>query len=214
MPELEFAVTSATVERFAAQPMLDFELHLRNSGRAAIRSVILQCQLRIEARRRSYSAAEQARLKELFGPPQGWRNTLRSLLWAQVQLTVPFTGDEARTRLPVPCSYDFNLAMAKYLYGVVEGEVPLLFLFSGTILYEDATGAVRITQIPHDKEAGFRLPVERWRELMDHYYPHTAWLQLSRQVFDRIDGYKRERGFLSWDGALESLLAAQDEARL
>ena len=114
MPELEFAVTSVAVERFAAQPMLDFELHLRSTGRAAIRSVILQCQLRIEARRRNYSSAEQARLKELFGPPQGWRNSLRSRLWAHVQLTVPFSGEEARTRLPGPCSYDFNLAMTKY----------------------------------------------------------------------------------------------------
>jgi len=210
MPELEFAITEAAVERFAAQPTLGFSLQVRNRGRAQVRSVILQCQLRIEAWRRPYSSDEQLRLKELFGPPRAWAHSLRSLLWTYVHSTISFTGDSARVRLPVPCSYDFNLTVAKYLYGLNEGEVPLLFLFSGTILYEDGAGAVRLSQIPHDREARFRLPVGCWRELMDHYYPETAWLLLSRPVFDRLERYKRLEGFLGWDGALESLLAAQE----
>lgn len=210
MAELEFEVVSAAVQRFAVQPMMEFELVVRNSGRCQPRSVILQSQIRIEAQRRAYTVDEQARLKELYGPPRGGTRALRSLLWTHVGIGVPFYGDAIRIKLPVPCSYDFNLAVAKYLYGIEGGEIPLLFLFSGTVFYEDPAGRVQIEQIAHDRDAAFSLPVALWQSLMDHYYPNTAWLQLSRRVFDRIDRYKREHGFLSWEETIASLIPAYE----
>ena len=44
------------------------------------------------------------------------------------------------------------------------------------------------------KEAKFRLPQKVWRELIDSYYPNTAWLCLRRDVFDRLNQYKMRRG--------------------
>ena len=62
--------------------------------------------------------------------------------------------------LPVPCTYDFNVAATKYFYALEEGDIPLLFLFSGTIFYAADDGALQVAQISWDKEAPFRLPVQ------------------------------------------------------
>ena len=54
--------------------------------------------------------------------------------------------------LPVPCSYDLNIAATKYFYVLEEGEVPLLFLFSGTIFYAGADGRLQVQQISWNNE--------------------------------------------------------------
>ena len=63
--------------------------------------------------------------------------------------------------LPVPCSFDFNVAATKYFYGLEGGEVPLAFLFSGTVFYRDADDFLQMEQIPWSKEAEYRLSGER-----------------------------------------------------
>ncbi len=212
MPELAFRVEGAEVERFAAAPLIRLRLHVTNVEPAVrIRNVLLQCQIRIEATRRFYGSAEQSRLRELFGEPKDWSHTLRSLLWTHVNVTVPAFAGECIVDLPVPCSYDFNLAIAKYFYGLDAGEVPLLLLFSGTVFYDNAAGALQLDQIAWSKEANFRLPVSLWQEMTAHYYPDGTWLCLSRAVFERIYGYKRAHGFLTFEQALESLLDRQTE---
>jgi predicted alpha-1,6-mannanase (GH76 family) len=42
--------------------------------------------------------------------------------------------------------------------------------------------------------------------MMDEYYPNTAWLCLSREVFDRLHQYKIDRGLPTWEQAVESML--------
>jgi Family of unknown function (DUF6084) len=124
---------------------------------------------------------------------------------------VPAFDRECLVDLPVPCSYDFNLATAKYFYGLEAGEVPLLLLFSGTVFYDNADGVLQLEQISWSKEATFRLPVHLWQEMMAHYYPDGTWLRVSREMFERIYGYKRAHGFLTWEQALESLLDQRPE---
>ena len=88
-----------------------------------------------------------------------------------------------------------------------EGEVPLCFLFSGTVFYQGDGGRLQVAPISLDKEANFRLPVAVWKRMMDHYYPHSAWLCLDRDVCDRLLRYKASHGLPTWDKAIESLLA-------
>lgn len=210
MPELDFRMDGVEIERHAAAPMLNFKLRL-SAGGARIRNVMLHTQIRIEPARRDYAAGEQARLGELFGAPADWSRTLQGLLWTHIDLTVaPFAG-ECVVDLPVPCSYDFNLGATKYFHGLAEGEVPLLLLFSGSIFYDNAQGVLQLDPIAWSKEARYRLPVAVWRELMARYYPGTVPLRLSREVFDRLHGYKRAHGFASWEGALADLLDARAE---
>ena len=85
----------------------------------------------IEPQRRRYEPAEQARLFELFGDAPRWGETLRPFLWTHVGTVISgFTGT-TDVDLPIICTYDFEVAAAKYLHGLDDGEVPLLLLFSG-----------------------------------------------------------------------------------
>lgn len=70
---------------------------------------------------------------------------------------------------------------------------------------------LQVGQISWSKEARFRLPVKVWQEMMDHYYPNSAWLCLNRDVFERLYRYKMRCELLSWEQTLESLLDAIEE---
>ena len=212
MPDLSFQVVEAQAEPYAAAPELKFHLRIAASDSAeSIRNVALRCQVRIEATRRRYASDEQARLADLFGEPESWSRNLHSLLWAHVNAVVPPFADETTIKLPVPCTFDFNVATTKFFYGLDDGEIPLLFLFSGTMFYADEGGSLQVAQIPWEKEAAFRLPVAVWRQMMDIYYPNGAWLRLRRDVFDRLHEFKIRRCLPTWEQALDELLAVAAE---
>ncbi len=85
MPDLTFTVQEASSVAFAAVPTLAFKLHIENSvADEAVHTVALRCQIQIEASRRRYTAAEQRSIVDLFGEPERWSQTLRSLLWTHV----------------------------------------------------------------------------------------------------------------------------------
>jgi hypothetical protein len=83
--------------------------------------------------------------------------------------------------LPVPCSYDFSVAATKYFAGLEE-----------------------------DTEASFRLPAHTWRELMDVFYPNSAWLCLRQDVFEALERYRSGQGLPTTEQALERLLAGEE----
>jgi hypothetical protein len=207
MPDLQFNIESAESVPFAAVPMLGFRLQVEGcSPGEAIHSIALHTQIQIETPRRRYSAAEQERLADLFGEPERWGQTLRPMLWTHADVTVPAFSDSVAVDLRVPCSFDFNLAATKYFYGLSEGDIPLIFLFSGSCFYAGANGGLEVARIPWSKETRFRLPVGVWREIMDRYYPNSAWLRIRQDVFDRLYQYKSQAGVATWEEALERLL--------
>lgn len=207
MPDLNFKIEGAEAVPYAAAPLLALKLRLTCADpEEQIHTVTLRCQIQIEATRRKYNAEEQGRLLDLFGQPERWSQTLRSMLWNNVEIVVPgFTGTTI-VDLQVPCSFDFNVAATKYFAGLENGEVPLCLLFSGSIFYEADEGRLQVTQIPWDRETTYRLPVSVWQQMMDIYYPNSAWLCLRRDVFDRLYRYKREHGIPTWEQALDKLL--------
>ncbi|HEV3422674.1 MAG TPA: DUF6084 family protein [Paraburkholderia sp.] len=212
MPDLAFTVDLAEVAPFAAAPLLLFKLRVATTPVSeAIASITLQCQIQIEATRRRYTPAEQDGLQDLFGTPQRWGETLRTMLWTHTSVVVPPFDGECAIDLPVPCSYDFNVAATKYFYALQEGEIPLMLQFSGTVFYRDADDALQAAPIPWHKEAAFRLPVALWRDMMARYYPNGAWLCLQRDVFDRLARYKTQRGLASWEQAVARLLDGVEE---
>lgn len=213
MPNLNFAIDSAEAVLFAAAPTIAFQLRLTNTvPDESIHSVALRCQIQIDAHRRHYSPGERRLLGDLFGEPERWSRTLRPLLWTHVNVTAPEFVDSIVISVPVACTFDFNVAAAKYFYGLEGGDVPLVFQFSGTIFYPAHDGSLQIAQIGWDKEARFRLPAQVWNEMMDHYYPDSVWLRLERKVFDRLYEYKRTQGFATWEEAMESLLPKERQA--
>jgi len=46
---------------------------------------------------------------------------------------------------------------------------------------------------------------------MDLYYPNCAWLCLGRDVFERLNEYKRRNGIPTWEEMLASLLQETEQ---
>jgi len=207
MPDLSFELETAAAVPYAAAPLLAFKLRLSNAVVGEpIHTIALRCQIMIDPARRRYQEDDQERLHDLFGEPERWGQTLRPMLWTHTSVIVPsFTGSSV-VDLQVPCTFDFNVAATKYFAGLTAGEVPLNLLFSGTVFYATGEGALQVAQIPWDKEARYRLPVAAWKQMMDIYYPNSAWLALRRDVFNRLYRYKVQRGIPTFEQALESLL--------
>jgi hypothetical protein len=131
---------------------------------------------------------------------------LRSTLWTNSGVIVPSFTDSVKVDLPVPCTFDFNVAATKYFAALQSSDVPLLLLFNGTIFYMAENGALQVTQISWEKDARYRLPVRMWRDMMDVYYPNSVWLCLRRDVFDRLYRYKVRRGIPTFEQALERVI--------
>jgi hypothetical protein len=211
VPDLEFGIEGAEVAQFAAVPSLFFKLRIENLEDEPIRSVALNTQIRIAAAGRHYEVAEQERLLELFGEPSRWKDTLRSLLWTHTVLQVPRFSGSTVVDMPVTCTYDLEVIATKYFYALEDGEVPLEFLFSGTVFYAEEGGRLQTARISWEKEAQFRLPVRLWKEMMDQYFPNSAWLRLHRDVFDQLYDYKVRKGLPTWEAAVETLLRASEQ---
>ncbi|MDQ3925412.1 MAG: DUF6084 family protein [Actinomycetota bacterium] len=211
MPDLDFGVEGAEVLKFAAVPSLLFKLRIENLEKEPIRSVALNTQIRIAATRRHYGTVEQERLLEVFGEPHRWGSTLRSLLWTHTNLQVPPFSGSTVVDMPVPCTYDLEVIGSKYFHALEEGEVPLEFLFSGTVYYAGEGGGLQIGRISWEKEAEFRLPVRLWKEMMERYFPNSAWIRLRKDAFDQLYDYKVRRGLPTWEAAVEALLRASEQ---
>lgn len=206
MTELMFAVVDIRPEPYAAAPQLTARLRLTEATGAAVHAIALRCQVRILPQRRGYADEEEQGLLDLFGGRGRWPTTLKSFLWMQCGTMVQgFTGS-TEFDLPLPCTFDFDVAAAKYLHALREGEIPLELLFSGTVFTKGQTG-FGVEQVPWDLEASYRLPVDAWRRLMDQYFPNAGWVRLDRDVLAALAQYKSARGLTSWDAAVESLLA-------
>ena len=78
-PEPEFQVLGASGRRHAAVPALDFDVHVSEPGGRAVYAIALSAQIMIEPARRAYDAETRERLVELFGAPERWATTTRSL---------------------------------------------------------------------------------------------------------------------------------------
>jgi Family of unknown function (DUF6084) len=212
MADLNFEIQRAEPARHAAVPMMTFTLAIANqSAQEDIRNVILTAQIQIETTRRRYNASEQARLGELFGGVSRWGQTLRPLLWTHASAVIPPFSGSTSFELHVPCTFDFSVGATKYFDGLSEGEIPLLFLFSGTVFYSGGDGALQTSRVSWSKEARFRLPVAAWRGLMETYYPNTAWLAVRKDVFDKLSEYRVRSGLTNWEQALEKLLSAREK---
>ena len=211
MPDLSFKVEDATVVPYAAAPTLALKLRINNAATTqVIHTVALRCQIQLEVTRRRYTSEEQAKMRDLFGEPERWSQTLRSLLWTHVSLVVPGFQGSTLTDLPIHCTFDFNIAATKYFEGLADGEIPLHLMFSGTVFYADSEDALQVAPISWEQETRFRLPVKVWREMMDTYYPNSVWLNLRRDVFDRLCQYKTQHGIPTWEQALESVLPVEE----
>jgi uncharacterized protein DUF6084 len=201
VPELTFAVLDAAPLEHAAVPTLRFALEV--AGPPDVRSIVLDVQIQIAARRRPYDAAVHDRLFELFGPPDAWGTTLRTLPWTRMTVVVPPFDGRTVVDLHVPCSYDLEVVASRYFDALEDGEVPLELLFSGTVFHGAPLQAARISL---ESEAAYRLPVRVWKETMERHFRDTAWLRVRKDRFDALVSYKSRRALASWEDVVDELL--------
>jgi hypothetical protein len=212
MPDLRLSIEGVDVAENAAAPLLAFKLRIENNpSEEIIHTVALRAQIQIEVARRKYDANEQARLKDLFGEPERWGQTLRNMLWTHASLVVPRFSGSALADLAVSCTFDFNVAATKYFHGLTSGDLPLCFQFSGTVFYQGRDETLQVCPISWDKEAKYRLPVKAWKDLMEEYYPNSVWLALQKDTFEKLYQYKVREGIPTWEEALERALNALSE---
>jgi hypothetical protein len=207
MPELNFQINRVETATRGLVPLMHFSLEVHTDNPAeSVQGLILNAQIQIQSPQRVYNAAEKERLVDLFGTPERWGQTLRNRLWTHATCTVgAFTG-VAEAIIPVPCTFDLNIAATKYFYALDDGEVPLLFLFSGSAFYLSAEGALQLERISWNKECTYRMPVQKWKDLMEEHYPNNAWLYLKRDIFERLYEYRRSNGIATWEQTIEALL--------
>ena len=212
MPDLTFELVGAEVPTFAAIPTIIFKLRVDNAyAQEYIQSVMLKSQIQINATHRRYSPAAQEHLLDVFGEPKRWGETLRSLLWTHANTIVPSFVGSTTVDLPIVCTYDFEVVSTKYFASLEDGDIPLTFLFSGTVFYTDTTDKLQVGQISWSKEATYRLPVSVWQEMIQHYFPNSAWMRLNKEVFDKVYLYKARLGLPTMEDAMLRLLQASGE---
>jgi hypothetical protein len=199
MPDLSFAVESTGPLPDVAAPTLALQLRITNAvAGEQIQAVLLRCQVQILAPRLRYSAEEKERLRDLFGEPERWGQTLTPMLWINTSVNVPAFTESTTCAIPVPCTFDFNVAATKYFYGIEDGEIPATVLFSGTTFYQ-TQGGLQAAPISWNEEARFKLPVKLWRDMMDAWYPDMAWLHLRRDAFDALYRFKIQQGLPTFE---------------
>ncbi|HTP33972.1 MAG TPA: DUF6084 family protein [Candidatus Acidoferrales bacterium] len=205
MANLSFAVTGARAERHTAAPAITFRVRIREAAGAHIHALLLRVAIRIQPRGRKYGALEQERLGDLFGAAGRWTETVRPLLWSNTTLITAAFAGEVETDLGIPCTYDMEVASAKYFNALDEGEIPLLFLFSGTV-FARAENGFRVEQVPWEKEAAFRLPVQTWKDAMESHFPECGWIRLRRSSLDALQRIKSREALFTWDDVIETLV--------
>jgi hypothetical protein len=206
MPELSFTVEDIRPEPYAVVPNLLARLRVEEATGEHVHALALRAQVRIEPQRRRYDDTEEQALLDLFGDRTRFAQTLRPFAWLHASTVAQgFTGS-TEFDLPIPCTYDFEVSGTTYLHALRDGEIPLLFLFSGTVFSRGRTG-FSVTQVPWDAEARYRMPVAVWRDLMETNFPGTEWLRMHRDTVDALAHYRHVRGLTSWDDAVTTLLA-------
>ena len=201
---MRFEVVMAEPVAHAVAPTMRFSVRVEEER--PVHGIALSAQIMVDPARRTYDEATRERLVDLFGAPERWAATTRSFLWTQVGALVPgFTGATG-FHLLVACTYDLEVAAAKYFYSLPDGEVPLSFHFSGTILYSDGD-RIQIGMVPWSCSARWQMPVAEWKRMMALYYPGGGWVRLDRGTLDALQAHKAQRGLPSLDAAVAELLA-------
>ncbi len=205
MAELSFTVVDVVPEPYAAAPHLLARIRVEETTGERVHALALRAQIRIEPQRRRYDDTEERALLDLFGDRSRFAETLRPFAWLHASTVAQgFTGS-TEIELPLPCTYDFEVSGTTYLHALRDGEIPLLFLFSGTVFTRGTTG-FSVAQVPWDREARYRLPVAVWRDLMETWFPGTEWVRMRRETVEALAHYRHVRGLTTWDDAVTTLL--------
>jgi hypothetical protein len=205
IPEPEFEITGAAHVPFAAAPTMLFSALATEPNGAEVQSIALTVQVMIDPARRGYDPETRARLHELFGPPTSFAPSTSGLAWARVAASVPGFRGSTSFGLEVPCTFDLEVAAAKYFYAIADGQVPLSFHFNGNVFYRSA-GQLQVAPVSWSSSAQYRMPIETWKAMIAEHYPGGGWIRVSNETLAALQRRRADQGLASFDACLQGLL--------
>jgi Family of unknown function (DUF6084) len=212
VPDLSFRIEGSSAVAFSAAPELAFAVRIANARpHEPVQSILLRCQIHLDAPARAYSSVEAASLRDLFGEGRVWGRAVRRVLWAHATVVVPAFEVDTVVELHVPCAADPLAAVTRYFAAIREGEVPVVMLFSGTVLHEGVRGGLQAFPVPWSSEARWALPVRTHVQAVEAHHGALAPVVVKRTLLDRLERYRGRAGLASLDQALESLLAREGD---
>jgi hypothetical protein len=206
MAEFVIECLDVVPERYGAGPTLLFRLRINELTGQRIHAIAMRCQMRFEPARRPYTDDEAALLLDVFGERSRWSDTLKPMQFAHAAIMVPSFDGSVDVEVPVPASYDLEVATGKYLHALTGEPVPMVMMFSGTVFGKSDSG-FWVEQVPWHLETRYGLPVTVWRDLMDAYFPQSGWLRLHRETLDSLLRFKAARGLATWDDVMRELVS-------
>jgi len=206
VPAPEFAVTGAMHVPFAATPTMRFDAAVTEPEGIEVQSIALTAQVMIDPARRGYDPETRERLAELFGPPASWTPSTSGLAWARVATSVPGFRGATTFAIEVPCTYDLEVAAAKYFYAIHDGRVPLSFHFNGNVFYRDEGGRLMVVPVSWTSTAQYSMPVETWRAMIAEHYPGGGWIRVDEPTLAALNDRRAARGLGSFDACVRELL--------
>ena len=102
-----------------------------------------------------------------------------------------FTGSTT-FHVDVPCTYDLEVTAAKYFYGLTGGEAPLIFHFTGMVLYAGEHDRLQVRPVPWSCSVRWRMPVDTLKAAIAACYPGGGWIRLSPETLRALN--RRARG--------------------
>jgi hypothetical protein len=213
MSDYRFSVRDVIAEAYAASPQLTARLRIDETTGVQVHAIALRVQVRIEPQRRRYDGEETEALLGLFGERARWNDTLKSFTWMHCNATVPGFSGHTEFALALPCTYDLEVIGTRYLHALGAGDIPVTFLFSGTIftrgdstMFPHGEHGFAVEQVPWACEARYDLPVFVWRQMIESYFPNTGWLRLSSDTLGALAAFRARHGLVSWDETVAKLL--------
>ncbi|HEX5433445.1 MAG TPA: DUF6084 family protein [Candidatus Angelobacter sp.] len=159
MPDLQFKVVGFERVGSVGESELLLKLEIRNlCAEEKVYYIALTIQLQIEPARRRYNDQEKQALNDLFGEPSRWATTVRPLYWTTLKAAVPGFVGATELELRLPCDLEPGFAAEKYLSALEAGEVPIILLFSGRVMYIRDT-SLQMHPIPWSQEAVCCIPL-------------------------------------------------------
>jgi hypothetical protein len=197
--KLEFEMIDAVPEAHPATPALRLRLRVRVDG-PAIDAIALRVRVQIEPWRRRHMQSEEALLTDL--------SLSTPLQWSQTAAALAGFERETAFEVPVPCTYDLQVAADKYLTALEDGSIPVRLFFNGTI-FRGAPNGFNVEMLPWDLECAGEVGVEAWQRALDACFSGQAWIRVDRGTYDALRRYRSAHRNASWDETMNALLAAE-----
>ena len=123
-----------------------------------------------------------------------------------------FTG-ATEVDLPLPCTYDFEVAGSSYLHALRRRRDPAGCCCSAARSSPAGTTGFGVEQVPWDREARYRLPVAVWRDLMAALLPRTrAGCGCDHDTLAALAALPgRRAGLTTWDETVDGAAGRRGE---